>query len=131
MSLTVVGKKIGVRLVDQLLETFPVHDKEAAHRQLGIIDKKIKPDSVMGSGSLGEIIESFNGVTGKETSDWTRDTSQELIDSRVPENNWIDGVQETIQALRNEGYHIGIVTSDTKKESINFWRKRKLEISLI
>ena len=79
----------------------------------------------MGSGSLGEIIESFNGVTGKETSDWTRDTSQELIDSRVPENNWIDGVQETIQALRNEGYHIGIVTSDTKKESINFWRKRK------
>ena len=26
----------------------------------------------MGSGSLGEIIESFNGVTGKETSDWTR-----------------------------------------------------------
>lgn len=85
----------------------------------------------MGSGSLGEIIESFNGVTGKETSDWTRDTSQELIDSRVPENNWIDGVQETIQALRNEGYHIGIVTSDTKKESINFWRKRKLEISLI
>lgn len=25
----------------------------------------------MGSGSLGEIIESFNGVTGKETSDWT------------------------------------------------------------
>ncbi len=108
-------EKIGVRLVDQLLETFPVHDKEAAHRQLGIIDKKIKPDSVMGSGSLGEIIESFNGVTGKETSDWTRDTSQELIDSRVPENNWIDGVQETIQALRNEGYHIGIVTSDTKK----------------
>ena len=108
-------EKIGVRLVDQLLETFPVHDKEAAHRQLGIIDKKIKPDSVMGSGSLGEIIESFNGVTGKETSDWTRDTSQELIDSRVPENNWIDGVQETIQALRKEGYHIGIVTSDTKK----------------
>ncbi|MDU1489000.1 MAG: HAD-IA family hydrolase [Staphylococcus epidermidis] len=81
-------EKIGVRLVDQLLETFPVHDKEAAHRQLGIIDKKIKPDSVMGSGSLGEIIESFNGVTGKETSDWTKDTSQELI---------------------------GIVTSDTKK----------------
>ena len=33
--------KIGVRLVDQLLETFPVHDKEAAHRQLGIIDKKL------------------------------------------------------------------------------------------
>ena len=33
-------EKIGVRLVDQLLETFPVHDKEAAHRQLGIIDKK-------------------------------------------------------------------------------------------
>ena len=30
-----------VRLVGSTFETFPVHDKEAAHRQLGIIDKKL------------------------------------------------------------------------------------------
>ncbi|MFW3592068.1 HAD family hydrolase [Staphylococcus caprae] len=108
-------EKIGVRLVDKLLETFPVHDKEVAHRQLGIIDDKIVPDSVMGSGSLGDMIKSFNDVTGQDTTDWTRDTSQELVDTRVPENNWIEGVQDVIQELRNEGYKIGIVTSDTKK----------------
>ena len=108
-------EKIGVRLVDKLLETFPVHDKEVAHRQLGIVDDKIVPDSIMGSGSLGDMIKSFNKVTGEDTSDWARNTSQELVDTRVPENNWIEGVQETIQELRNEGYKIGIVTSDTKK----------------
>ena len=43
-------EKIGIRLVDKLLDTFPVHDKEVAHRQLGILDDKIVPDSVMGSG---------------------------------------------------------------------------------
>ena len=52
-------EKIGIRLVDKLLDTFPVHDKEVAHRQLGILDDKIVPDSVMGSGSLGEMIKSF------------------------------------------------------------------------
>lgn len=59
--------KIGIRLVDKLLDTFPVHDKEVAHRQLGILDDKIVPDSVMGSGSLGEMIKSFDDVTGQDT----------------------------------------------------------------
>ena len=108
-------EKIGVRLVDKLLDTFPVHDKEAAHRQLGIIDDKVVPDSIMGSGSLAEVIKSFDDVTGQDTSDWTRDTSQELVDTREPDNKWIEGVQDTIQELRNEGYRIGIVTGDTKK----------------
>ena len=112
-------EKIGVRLVDKLLETFPVHDKEVAHRQLGIIDDKIVPDSVMGSGSLGDMIKSFNDVTGQDTTDWTRDTSQELVDTRVPENNWIEGVQDVIQELRNEGYKLVLSQAIRKRrESI-------------
>lgn len=113
-------EKIGIRLVDKLLDTFPVHDKEVAHRQLGIIDDKIVPDSVMGSGSLGEMIKSFDDVTGQDTSEWTRNTSQELVDSREPENHWIDGVHDTIVALRQDGYKIGIVTSDTNKGVTQF-----------
>lgn len=113
-------EKIGIRLVDKLLDTFPVHDKEVAHRQLGILDDKIVPDSVMGSGSLGEMIKSFDDVTGQDTSEWTRNTSQELVDSREPENHWIDGVYDTIVALRQDGYKIGIVTSDTNKGVTQF-----------
>lgn len=113
-------EKIGIRLVDKLLDTFPVHDKEVAHRQLGILDDKIVPDSVMGSGSLGEMIKSFDDVTGQDTSEWTRNTSQELVDSREPENHWIDCVYDTIVALRQDGYKIGIVTSDTNKGVTQF-----------
>lgn len=113
-------EKIGIRLVDKLLDTFPVHDKEVAHRQLGILDDKIVPDSVMGSGSLGEMIKSFDDVTGQDTSEWTRNTSQELVDSREPENHWIDGVYDTIVALRQDVYKIGIVTSDTNKGVTQF-----------
>ncbi|MCM3482776.1 MAG: HAD family hydrolase [Staphylococcus warneri] len=113
-------EKIGIRLVDKLLDTFPVHDKEVAHRQLGILDDKIVPDSVMGSGSQGEMIKSFDDVTGQDTSEWTRNTSQELVDSREPENHWIDGVYDTIVALRQDGYKIGIVTSDTNKGVTQF-----------
>ena len=40
----------------------------------------------MGSGSL-DMIKSFNKVTGEDTSDWARNTSQELVDTRVPENS--------------------------------------------
>ena len=113
-------EKIGIRLVDKLLDTFPVHDKEVAHRQLGILDDKIVPDSVMGSGSLGEMIKSFDDVTGQDTSEWTRNTSQELVDSREPENHWKDGDYDTIVALRQDGYKIGIVTSDTNKGVTQF-----------
>ena len=108
-------EKIGLRLVDQFLETFPVAHKETAHRQLGIIDDAIVPSSVMGSGSLDEIITAFGNLAGQDVSKWTRTASQSLIDERQPEHNWITGVYETIQQLRVKGYKIGIVTSDTKK----------------
>ena len=113
-------EKIGVRLVDSFLDKFPIADKEAAHRQLGVIDDAIVPNSVMGSGSLDDMVKAFNNIAGEDVSDWTRNTSQELVDTRVPENNWIEGVYETIKALKNEGYKIGIVTSDSRKGVMQF-----------
>ena len=46
------------------------------------------------------MIKAFNNVVGKDVSTWTRNTSQELVDTRVPENNWIDGVYDMIQSLK-------------------------------
>lgn len=113
-------EKVGVRLVDQFFDAFPIENKETAHRQLGIIDGAINPSSVMGSGSLEDIVNAFGNLAGKDVSDWTRTTSQKLIDTREPEHKWIDGVYDTIQQLKNQGYKIGIVTSDTKKGTLQF-----------
>ena len=107
-----------------VLETFPVAHKETAHRQLGIIDDAIVPSSVMGSGSLDEIITAFGDLAGQDVSKWTRTASQSLIDERQPEHNWITGVYETIQQLRVKGYKIGIVTSDTKRNTSVFRRDK-------
>ena len=52
-------EKIGIRLVDSLLDEYPVADKEVAHRQLGVLDNAIVPDTVMGSGSLDEMIKAL------------------------------------------------------------------------
>ncbi|HAR5138651.1 TPA: HAD family hydrolase [Staphylococcus aureus] len=108
-------EKIGVRFVQSLLETFPVHNKEAALRQLGVIKESIDPKSVMGSGSLQQIIQAFNDVTGQDTTDWSKSTSQKLVDERIPEINWVEGVKEALIDLKAKGYQLGIVTSDTKK----------------
>ena len=89
-------EKIGVRFVQSLLETFPVHNKEAALRQLGVIKESID-------------------VTGQDTTDWSKSTSQKLVDERIPEINWVEGVKEALIDLKAKGYQLGIVTSDTKK----------------
>ena len=41
----------------------------------------------MGSGSLQQIIQAFNDVTGQDTTDWSKSTSQKLVDERIPEIN--------------------------------------------
>ena len=38
-----------------------------------------------------------------------------LVDERIPEINWVDGVEETLQKLKSRGYKLGVVTSDTKR----------------
>ncbi len=69
----------------------------------------------MGSGSLQQIIQAFNDVTGQDTTDWSKSTSQKLVDERIPEINWVEGVKEALIDLKAKGYQLGIVTSDTKK----------------
>lgn len=113
-------EKIGIRLVDSLLEEYPVADKEVAHRQLGVLDNAIVPDSVMGSGSLDEMIKAFNNVVGKDVSTWTRNTSQELVDTRVPENNWIDGVYDMIQSLKKTAIKLELLQVIHEKGYCNF-----------
>ncbi|KMS09754.1 HAD family hydrolase, partial [Staphylococcus aureus] len=68
--------KIGGRFVQSLLETFPVHNKEADLRQLGVIKESIDPKSVMGSGYLQQIIQAFNDVKGQDTTEWSKATRQ-------------------------------------------------------
>ena len=58
-------EKIGVRLVNSFLDTFPVANKEATLRKLGVVKDTISPDSVMGSGWLDEIVHAFNDESGK------------------------------------------------------------------
>ncbi|WP_186305128.1 HAD hydrolase-like protein, partial [Staphylococcus epidermidis] len=93
----------------------PVHDKQPPHRQLPIIHKKIKPHSLIPSPSLPQIIHSFNPLTAKQTSHSTTHTTHQLIHSTLPENNCIHRLQQTIQALTNQRYHIPILTTHTKK----------------
>ena len=69
--------KIGVRFVESLLDTFQYKIKVAL-RQLGVIKESIDPKSVMGSGSLQQIIDAFNDVTGQDTTEWSKSTSQNL-----------------------------------------------------
>ena len=68
----------------------------------------------MGSGSLGEIIESFNGVTGKETSDWTKDTSQNSLIQECLKTIGLMVYKKLFKLLEMKDI-IGIVTSDTKR----------------
>ena len=50
-----------VDLVDMGLPgVLPVANKEATLRKLGVVKDTISPDSVMGSGSLDEIVHAFN-----------------------------------------------------------------------
>ena len=49
-----------------------------ALRQLGVIKESIDPKSVMGSGSLQQIIDAFNDVTGQDTTEWSKSTVKNL-----------------------------------------------------
>ena len=85
----------------------------------------------MACGSLDEIIQNFNALAGEDVSEWTRQTSQYLIDHRVPEIKWIEGMTDALDTLKDAGYQIGILTSDTKKEQNNSLKPQTQRPSLI
>ena len=41
-------------------------------------------------------------------------THQTLVDQRVPENELVEGIEQTLETLKQRGYKLGIVTSDSK-----------------
>ncbi|RIN79890.1 HAD family hydrolase [Staphylococcus simulans] len=115
--------KIGIQMVDQFVERY-ISDEDQAHayQTLGVDKEKnqIEPGTPMACGSLDEIIQNFNALAGEDVGEWTRKTSQYLIDHRVPEIKWIEGMVEALETLKANGYRIGIITSDTKKGTDQF-----------
>ncbi|WP_398572886.1 HAD hydrolase-like protein, partial [Staphylococcus epidermidis] len=115
MDFHTTSQKIPLPLLHQLLQTFPLHHREPTHPQLRVVHKKINPHSLIPSPSLPQIIQSCNPLTPKQTSHSTNHTTHQLIHSTLPQNNSIHPLQQTIQPLTNQGYHIPILTTHTKK----------------
>lgn len=109
--------KIGLQLVDGFMTQYEsaIGDVTEAYKRLGIVNNEIQQGTVMASGSLDEIINAFDNLAGQDVSSWAQQRSQTLVDQRVPENVWVEGVDQTVKALHQKGYKLGIVTSDTKK----------------
>ncbi|EJY96232.1 phosphatase [Staphylococcus arlettae CVD059] len=109
--------KIGLQLVDDFMTQYEsaIGDVTEAYKRLGIVNNEIQQGTVMASGSLDEIINAFDNLAGQDVSSWAQQRSQTLVDQRVPENVWVEGVDQTVKALHQKGYKLGIVTSDTKK----------------
>ncbi|MEB6066085.1 HAD family hydrolase [Staphylococcus arlettae] len=109
--------KIGLQLVDDFMIQYEsaIGDVTEAYKRLGIVNNEIQQGTVMASGSLDEIINAFDNLAGQDVSSWAQQRSQTLVDQRVPENVWVEGVDQTVKALHQQGYKLSIVTSDTKK----------------
>lgn len=109
--------KIGLQLVDDFMTQYEsaIGDVTEAYKRLGIVNNEIQQGTVMASGSLDEIINALDNLAGQDVSSWAQQRSQTLVDQRVPENVWVEGVDQTVKALHQKGYKLGIVTSDTKK----------------
>ena len=114
--------RIGIQLVDDFIERYreSITDVEQAYKDLGVVDRDILPGTVMASGSLEEMIAHFNQIANRDVSDWVKERSQTLIDQREPDNEWVDGVYEMLETLRQRGYKLAIVTSDTRKGTDQF-----------
>lgn len=109
--------KIGLQLVDDFMEVYQneIGDREAAYAYLGVVDGEIQPGTIMASGALDEMVRAFCDIAGQDVTGWAQSRSQTLVDNRVPENVLVEGIEETLETLKRQGYKMGIVTSDSKK----------------
>ncbi|CAL27130.1 HAD family hydrolase [Staphylococcus carnosus] len=115
--------KVDIQMVDEFVEKYISQENvEHAYKTLGVDKEKdqVLPGTPMACGSLDEIIQNFNALAGEDVSEWTRQTSQYLIDHRIPEIKCIEGMTDALDALKHAGYQIGILTSDTKKGTEQF-----------
>ncbi|MGY0469147.1 HAD family hydrolase [Staphylococcus xylosus] len=109
--------KIGLQLVDDFMEVYQdeIGDREAAYAHLGVVNGEIQPGTIMASGALDEMVHAFCDIAGQDVTEWAQSRSQTLVDNRVPENVLVEGIEETLETLKRQGYKMGIVTSDSKK----------------
>ncbi|OEL03431.1 HAD family hydrolase [Staphylococcus succinus] len=109
--------KIGVQLVEDFMTTYQedIKDVEAGYVYLGIIDGEIQPGTIMASGALDEMVQAFCEIANQDVTQWAQNRSQTLVDNRIPENVVVEGIDETLATLKNQGYKMGIVTSDSNK----------------
>ncbi|MGW7910896.1 HAD family hydrolase [Staphylococcus xylosus] len=109
--------KIGLQLVDDFMEVYQdeIGDRKAAYAHLGVVDGEIQPGTIMASGALNEMVQAFCDIAGQDVTEWAQSRSQILVDNRVPENVLVEGIEETLETLKRQGYKMGIVTSDSKK----------------
>lgn len=109
--------KIGLQLVDDFMEVYEdeIADREVAYAYLGVVDGEIQPGTIMASGALDEMVRAFCDIAGQDVTKWAQSRSQTLVDNRVPENVLVEGIEETLETLKRQGYKMGIVTSDSKK----------------
>ncbi|WP_436961040.1 HAD family hydrolase [Staphylococcus xylosus] len=109
--------KIGLQLVDDFMEVYQdeIGDRETAYAHLGVVNGEIQPGTIMASGALDEMVQAFCDIAGQDVTEWAQSRSQTLVDNRVPENVLVEGIEETLEILKRQGYKMGIVTSDSKK----------------
>lgn len=108
---------IGLQLVDDFIERYQerITDVNAAYARLGIVDGEIQQGTIMASGALDNMVEAFNDIAQQDVTKWVQKRSQTLVDNRVPDNEWVEGAYQTLATLQQQGYKMGIVTSDSKK----------------
>lgn len=108
---------IGLQLVDDFIERYKykITDVNAAYKRLGIVDGEIQQGTIMASGALDNMIATFNDIAEEDVTQWVQQRSQTLVDNRVPDNEWVEGAYQTLEKLQQQGYKMGIVTSDSKK----------------
>ncbi|WP_251943398.1 HAD family hydrolase [Staphylococcus sp. Marseille-Q5304] len=121
--------KIGLQLVDDFMDEYRenINDVDRAYRQLGVIDGEIQPGTIMASGALDEMIKAFCEIAGQDVTQWAQRRSQTLVDQRVPENILVEGITDTLDTLKKDGYRLGIVTSDFKVGVEQFLEATQLE----
>lgn len=108
--------EISLVMIATFVETYNIKNKEKLAIELGYVDEKFQANGILASGTLSDIINKFheyaNHVNKKEIEKWTVKQSKDLISQYKPATIVVDELEMTLKKLKNEGYHLGIITSD-------------------
>ncbi|MBA8778044.1 HAD family hydrolase [Staphylococcus schleiferi subsp. coagulans] len=119
--------KIGIQLVDDVCAYYKINNQSEVYHKLGIRDHQFVKGSIMASGTLKDMINVFNAFTDVDTTKWVSERSQQLIGQRQPEIELYEGVQTLLYELKQQSYHLGLVTSDNAVGVDKFIKTTQLE----